>query len=285
MALVAITSILAGFILKPQPASADPGLQRMVYEVYAGGIHAVQAELTIDTRKPDRYDLNLFAKTRGLLGSLAPWHGTFESHGWVMSDGAFRPEQHKSTANWREEVEIKDYLYNKDGTFKQLLITDEHSDAEPRDVDQALTDGTVDALTAALQVFEAYNKTGQCTGESEVFDGKRRFKQVFNHQGQEDLTASKYNIYEGPSALCAVEVVPIAGEWHKKPRGWMSIQEQGRDRGLLPTVWVAQMTENAPAIPVKIKVKTAYGTLFMHLAEYQSAETLLVAEKRITEDE
>ena len=63
----------------------------------------------------------------------------------------------------------------------------------------------------------------------------------------------------------------------------MSIQEQGRERGTMPTVWLGKIAKNAPAIPVKIRVKTAYGTLFMHLAEYQNEGQIIVAEKRVTE--
>jgi len=257
--------------------------QQLVYEVYAGGIHAVQGKLDIDLRKANRYDMTMYAKTRGFLGSVAPWEGTFESHGW-LKNGQFRPQKHQSTASWRKEVDIKEYLYNKDGSFKSLKITDEHSKAEPRKVDGELTNGTVDALTATLQVLKNYNETGKCEGSSEVFDGKRRFRQMFKHEGMVTLEPSKYNIYGGPAAKCVVEVVPVGGEWHKKPRGWMSIQEQGRERGTMPTVWIAKMSKNGPAIPVKVRVKTAYGTLFMHLAEYQSADTILVAEKRVTED-
>ena len=257
----------------------------MVYEVYAGGIHAVQGRLDMDMRKPGRYDFIMQATTRGFLASMIPWKGTFQSHGWKLKGNKLQPQMHQSTASWREEIDIKKYLYNKNGTFKALHITDQHSDNELREVDDELTNGTVDTLTAALQVFEHYSETGKCEGESEVFDGKRRFKQIFTHQKNVELTKSKYNIYEGPAAECTVEVVPISGAWHKKPRGWLSIQEQGREKGTMPTVWIAQMSENGPAIPVKIRVKTQYGTLFMHLAEYESADTILVAEKRVKEQE
>ena len=241
--------------------------------------------MDIDLRKKGRYDLIMNAKTRGFLGSLIPWEGTFESHGWVLKGGKYQPQKHQSTASWRKEVDIKEYLYNKNGSFKSLKITDEKRDAELREVEDEVTNGTVDALTATLQVLKHYNENGKCEGSSDVFDGKRRFKQIFKHEKSVTLEKSKYNIYGGPAAECIVEVVPVNGAWHKKPRGWLSIQEQGRAKGTMPTVWVAQMTEKGPAIPVKIRVKTEYGTLFMHLAEYQNADTILVAEKRVTEEE
>ncbi len=48
----------------------------------------------------------------------------------------------------------------------------------------------------------------------------------------------------------------------------------------MPTVWLAQLRNGAPAVPVKIRVKTAYGTLFMHLAEYRDGERTVTAETR-----
>lgn len=255
----------------------------MVYEVYAGGIHAVQAKLDMDLRKKDRYDLVLNAHTRGFLGSLAPWKGTFESHGWILSpeEADYRPELHKSTTTWRDETEIKEYKYTRERQFNGLLITDHEKPTHEKKVEDELTQGTTDALTAALAALQAVSKGQECHSTSEVFDGKRRFEMKFNHQGYEELVPSRYNIYGGTAAKCTVEVVPIAGAWHSKPRGWMSIQEQGRERGTMPTVWMAQLEENAPAVPVKVLVKTEYGALFMHLAEYKNAEETLVAENRV----
>ncbi len=226
------------------------------------------------------------AHTRGFLASLIPWKGTFESHGWALKDKTenatqFRPEIHKSTTSWRKKIDIKEYIYNKDGTFKSLKITDEYHVGKAREVEKELTDQTTDVLSATLQVLSDYNKTGECKGQAEVFDGKRRFKQEFQHQQETELTSSKYNLFSGKAAQCSVEVTPIAGAWHKKPRGWLSIQEQGRDQGTMPTVWIGKINEDGPAIPIKVRIKTAYGTLFMHLAEYNNGDHTMVAEKRI----
>lgn len=253
----------------------------MIYEVYAGGIHAVQAKLELDIKADNQYDVVLGAKTRGFLGKLAPWHGTFESHGWVVSKDDYRPQIHKSTTTWRDETETKEYKYTKDRKFLGLITSDENSKPHKKDIDEALTDGTTDVLTAALMAMQDVGEGKDCNNSSEIFDGKRRYEMKFNHQGHEDLKASRYNIFEGPATKCTVEVKPVAGEWHKKPRGWMSIQEQGRERGTMPTIWMGRLSEDGPAVPIKILVKTKYGALFMHLAEYQKGKDIKVAEKRV----
>ncbi|MGB0719715.1 MAG: DUF3108 domain-containing protein [Bdellovibrionales bacterium] len=261
--------------------AAPESRQKLVYEVYASGIHAVQATLDLKISANNRYDIVLDAHTRGLLGKLAPWDGSFETHGWWDKNGDHKPQQHKSVGTWRGETQTKDYAYGRDGAFKSLTIIDDGQAPEIRAIEKEVTDDTIDALTAALKVFETYNQAGTCKGQSKVFDGKRSFTQQFVHKAAVRLEQSKYNIYTGPAAECTVEVTPLKGAWADKPRGWLSIQEQGRERGTLPTVWLASIEDGAPAVPVKIRVKTAYGTLFMHLAEYQSDGKFLVAEKRV----
>jgi hypothetical protein len=270
--------VLALFIPDGRAYASDQ-IQKMIYDVYAGGFHVVQADVTIDTSNSQHYELFMGAKTHGFLGKVAPWQGTFETNGW-KNGGDLQPQLHRSSAIWRGEEEIKSYNYSKDGGFQSLVIKDHDKPEETEDIDAALTQGTTDALTAGLLVFEQVARGEECTGSSEVFDGKRRFEQIFTYDETDDLSASKYNIYSGPAQKCTVEIKPISGKWHDKPRGWLSIQEQGRERGMMPTVWLANVKDGGPAIPVKIRVKTAYGTLFMHLAQYESGGNTVVAEKR-----
>ena len=259
------------------PAELASNIQTMQYQLYAGGINAVKASVDISYENKERYSLELFAETQGFLGSLVPWSGTFETHGWRLNDGSEKPELHKSTSTWDGEEDLKEYKYGKDGSFKSLKVVEAGEDKSPEDLDSELVQGTTDALTATLQAMKAVAEKGTCEGEDEVFDGKRRFKMVFRHKADDQLTPSKYNVYEGLAARCEVEVVPISGAWHKKPRGWASIQEQGREKGSLPTVWLASIDEEGPAVPVKLRVKTDYGTLFMHLVEYQNGDKQIKA--------
>lgn len=247
----------------------------MNFDVFAGGIHAVKSDMTLDYTTPGRYSMFFTAETRGLLGSLAPWTGTFESKGWTIKGGKRVVELHESIAMWQGEKEVKTYHYSKDGGFQDIITSYNHKKPKTETPDELLTKDTTDALTATILVLEKISKGGKCEGYSEVFDGKRRYGMLFKHTQYVMLEASRYNAYSGPAAECTVEVKPIAGEWHKKPRGWLSIQEQGRERGMMPTVWIAQVKPGAVAVPVRVRVKTAYGTLFMHMTRYESGDTVL----------
>lgn len=244
----------------------------MLYDVYAGGIHAVEATLDVELEKARRYRMEMRAHTRGFLAALAPWRGSFHTVGWWLKGGKLRPELHRSVSTWREDVEIKEYKYGKDGAFLGYRVEEEGKDKTPEKVDPVLTRDSTDALTATLLVMKKLAADGVCEGESEVFDGDRRYRLVFHDKGAVELKATRYNIYEGPATECTVEVEPMQGHWHKKPRGWLSIQEQGRKQGMLPTVWMAKMAQDAPAVPVKVRVKTDYGTLFSHLTGYENGE-------------
>lgn len=245
----------------------------MGYSVYAGGLHALDATLDIDLTKNERFSVKLFAKTYGLLGRLAPWFGTFETHGWFnKSNGSAHPQMHKSSTTWKDDLEVKEYKYNKDGSFKEYLVTDEHSDAEKREVESELTHQTTDILSATLEMMAQIAAGQKCEGKSEIFDGKRRYRLVFDHKKEVELKKSKYNIFEGNAVECTIRVEPMGGKWHKKPRGWFAIQEQGREKGKMPTIWLANMDKSAPAIPVKVRAKTSYGTFFLHLTKYEGAD-------------
>ena len=263
----------------PPVAAMSEHEQKMTYEVYAGGINAVEAELDVAYESKERYHMSLAAQTRGFLRKLAPWSGIFETKGWRKEDGGEAPEMHRSSATWRDEEEVKEYSYGKDGSFKGLRVIEEGEDKSEK-IDDELTQGTTDALTAMLEVMKKISADGVCEGNSEVFDGDRRFELIFVHEADEVLEATDYNVYNGPAVRCTVEVKPISGKWHTKPRGWLSIQEQGREKGMLPTVWMAKIDDHGPAVPVKVRVKTDYGTLFAHLIAYKNG----VKEFKIAED-
>lgn len=282
-----LLAIIFSILLLPLTAMADDTkLQRAVYDVYAGGFHVVKADLDIDLREANRYRMELTANTRGFIGKVAPWEGTFTTMGWYdAKTKSATPEMHKSWAHWKDEDEIKEYQYNRDGTFKEYRVTDKHHERELRESPKELSDNTTDVMTAALEIMNTMPESGKCEGESEVFDGKRRFKMMFEDEGMTELKQSRYNIYSGPAVKCIVRVEPLGGAWHKKPRGWMSIQEQGKENGKMPTIWMANLTEGAPAVPVKVMVRSNYGALVMHMTRYENGGQTILAEKQVDDDE
>lgn len=251
-------------------------VQHIKYSVYAGGLHALDVNLITDLSDEEQYNTVMTAKTFGLLGKLAPWEGEFFTTGWKGQ--LFQPQNHTSTTIFRGESETKTYSYNKDGSFKQYSET-ENGKETIKDRDAALTQNTVDILTATLNTMRGISAGQECKSGQEIFDGKRRYKLIFEQKRETTFDKSRHNVYAGKAIECTALVEPIAGKWHEKPRGWASIQEQGRAKGSLPTIWFAVVEEGQPAIPVKVRVKTDYGTLFMHLTKYKGASKSMKLDK------
>lgn len=249
-------------VFHPVTAFSEERAYTYYYEVYAGGIHAVETKLTM---KFDDDDYNVFmeAGTRGWLKALAPWDGTFESAG-AKKDKDFFPTFHKSVATWAGEEEINDFKY-KDGNLVSFMIDEYDKEPDYPELDPKLTLNTTDILSAALKMMQNVGGGTPCDSKADIYDGKRRFEVSFKDRGEEIMPQSRYNGFAGTARVCEVEVTPKGGQWHNKPRGWLSIQEQGRQLGSLPIVWLAKMDNHGYAIPVKVQVKTEYGTLMMHL--------------------
>ena len=147
--------------------------------------------------------------------------------------------------------------------------------------EKSLSEQTTDVMSAAFSMMQAIPKNGKCEGSSEVFDGKRRFKLVFANEGEVELKPSRYNIYAGKAVKCEVRVTPAGGKWREKPRGWMTIQEQGQQNGKLPTLWMAQLAEGQPAVPVKALLRSNFGAMVMHMTRYDNDGKALLAKKQV----
>jgi len=252
--------------------AAQNETQMMTYDVYAGGIHALDASLTITTNAKN-YDTELNSATHGFLHTLAPWSGMFSAKGNVGENGTPYPLEHVSSSTWKKETEEKQYTYDGKGHFLSYKVTETEDgnvkDKTPDKVDPDLTKDTTDILSATLNLLMMLPEKPECSGESLIFDGDRNFKLAFKETTPETLKKTRYNIYEGETISCQVEVIPDKGKWRKKPRGWLSIQEQGRKKGSLPVIWLGKMDGAQNYIPVKVRVKTDYGTLFLHLTSYK----------------
>lgn len=266
--------LLCAFLVFPVPLAKAGEVRRMTYDVYAGGIHAMDATLIIE-KSTNSYTLKLSAATQGLLGSLAPWSGEFFSNGVIGAKGMIYPKIHTSKSVWKKKVETKTFTYDGKGHFKSYKVMEGDTDKTPDSLDKELTIGSTDVLSATFHMMQNLPQKNTCAGSDLIFDGDRNFTFAFHDPQPDPLKKNDYNVYDGSSVSCVAEVTPKGGKWRKKPRGWLSIQEQGRQKGGLPTVWFGQpdikaVKEGVTAayVPVKIRVKTNYGILFMHLTSY-----------------
>lgn len=248
----------------------SPSASRVLgYDLYAGGLHALDA--TIDVKEEaGRYNIDLKSRTVSGFRIVAPWSGQFTTEGWLTKDGR-QPENHKSISKGSEKTKVKTYKYGKNGDLISFSSLENEADKTPNPIDKTLTpSGLVDVLTATLQAADRVGAGKGCAGSALIFDGDRNFTLSFKDAGLEQLEGSKFNVYGGEAYACTFSMEPGKGKWKKKLRGWMMLQDQSRKQGSEPTVWFAKPDPAGPYVPVRLQVKSNYGTLLLHLSSFTS---------------
>jgi Protein of unknown function (DUF3108) len=236
------------------------------YDVYAGGIKALNAELTLDLERR-AYDLELKAQTQGFIGSLFPWRADYTTSGHAEK-GMLIPSLHTASSTWREARSTMEMTYDPIG---RLLKTSKADDNGKREVnrapDPALTRDSVDLLTGTLMLLQTARRTSQCKGSFPVFDGKRRFEVKLKDEGKEMLPKSRYSAFSGEALKCTLNVTPLAGFTKKdEKRGWLAVQNHTQEHHMPPTLWLARLENKGPVVPVRMEIRSAYGAVVAHLS-------------------
>lgn len=259
-------NILYAFLLALLPITAHASEPlKVTYGLYAGGFNVVEIDGTYTLSK-NKYDLEMDLKTAGVLGRLAPWAGIIKTSG-INKGVKSIPLEHSFASTWRSETETTTYTFKKDGSLESAFLVE--GGEAPKDKtpnDEVLKGNPIDMLSA---MFRAMNNPS-CETTQPGFDRKRRFDMAFRSKGFDVLEQSRYSVFSGEAEICEIEIVPVAGKWREKPRGWMSIQGQAKENGQLPRLWFGKVRDNMPPIPVRFLIKTNYGTMIMHLKGIES---------------
>lgn len=252
----------------PYPAAATPGQMQKTslrYDIYAGGFRALNASLEMDMNK-QAYDMKLEAETQGLIGSLFPWKGTYNTSGH-SEKGALIPTVYTERSSWRQSLKVTEMSYAPNGRVLKSTTQSDGRTTTNRNIDNTVAGNAVDLLTGALVMFQHVKNTHKCEGKFPVFDGKRRFNITLTDDGKEVLAASKYSRFEGEALRCTLKVEPVAGFVKKdQKRGWMAVQNHTEEHNKLPTIWLAPAGDNGQVIPVRMEIASEYGSVVAHLA-------------------
>lgn len=246
----------------------EPKKLGLTYDVYAGGFKALSALLDMDL-DPKAYDLSLKAKTQGTIGSLFPWEATYATSG-LAKNGSPVPTMHTSRSSWKKDEKVTEMQFSPKGDVLKTTTHENNKTKVKKDFDPALTADAVDMLTGALQMFQHTGQTSKCEGSFPVFDGKRRFNITLQDDGVETLAKSKYSAYRGDTLRCTLKVEPVAGfKKDDAKRGWMAVQNHTEARKKPPTIWMAQLEEKGPMVPVRMEIASSYGSVIAHLTGMQ----------------
>ncbi|MDD9901260.1 MAG: DUF3108 domain-containing protein [Alphaproteobacteria bacterium] len=242
----------------------DSGRMGLNYDIYAGGFKALYAHLDMDIDKK-AYDLALTAETQGFIGKLFPWKGDYTTSG-KTDDGTLIPSLHTSTSSWRKKVKITEMHFNPKGKVLKTSTQVKGHNKIDRNIRPELAADAVDMLTGVLMLFQQTKNAEKCEGSYPVFDGKRRFNVVLKDAGIDTIRKTKYSQFSGDAMKCTIRVEPVAGfKRVDSQRGWMLVQNHTEERDKPPTIWLAQIADNGPVVPVRMEIKSEYGAVVAHL--------------------
>jgi len=263
--LVLIVFTIAASAVVNGTYAASAVNERLAYQVYGGGLRLLGAELMI-FQDQNSYQMQVNAQTSGFARFISAWRGTIVSEGRVTSAGQLMPEFHESLSVWRDNTAVRQFHYDPQGAVRSLSLREHGQDITTEEL-RTLGDNTIDIFTMALRVMNQANTNGRCDSQATVYDGKRRFIMSISHEGQEQMQASRQNIYSGPAIRCRVQIEPDGGEWAERLRGWMLLAESGRDPADAPLIWLAPLREGGLYLPVRMRVQSQYGAFLVHLAD------------------
>jgi Protein of unknown function (DUF3108) len=257
----------AALLLAAAPGTVRADPLNASYQVFFGGLHVLDAEANWE-RGLESYRISGKAQSQGFIGWLYPWHGTTESRGLIAA-GKVIPQSHENRGTNSEGDKLVLLTYGPEGDIADTLVQPEPEWEERHPLPADAGRGTLDPLSVIAGLSELLEKNGRCEGSFPVFDGKRRYDLTVSDSGTADLEATDYSIFAGEARACRLDYQLLGG--HRIERSKYAATARER------IVWVGRPSKDAPLIPVRLQIDTAYGTVMGHLTGFaqgpQVAET------------
>lgn len=235
----------------------EPGRVELVYAVYAGGFHVLDAQ-AYHQRNGEHYEIGAGARTEGFIDWLFSWQGTTVSTGTLEGQSAI-PERHENWGQYNESERRVLVTYDKNGDVQSVVRDPEPNWEKFYPLPDDAPKGTIDPLSLIAQMTARFGSGGSCDGEFSIFDGKRRYDLYTTDKGIEELPDNGYSIYRGPALKCRIEYKMLGGNRKEVS----DVAKSARDRD----IWVARVIDGAPHIPVRVQVETSFGPIIGHLTE------------------
>lgn len=223
------------------PAQPAPNVVRASYAAYARGLNVLNLDVEYAITPRD-YRVRLAHRTAGTLGALFRGEQETRVEGRFVGDRP-APVRFFSTGHFRGRPRVTQIDYaGGNPVIRQLLPVNEE-EREP--VPEAQQAGTVDSISAMVQLLRQVNATGRCDGRATTFDGRRLSALTARTVGQEVLEPTSRSSYSGPALRCDFEGRQLAG--------FRTDADPAEARRLRPgTAWFARPTPKGPLMPVRV---------------------------------
>jgi len=259
----AFCSLVALFSLSlPLVSAAAEEAQSLAYEVWFGGLKALEADSRI-MRHKESYRVTLSARTKGMVGWLYPYELELETVG-ARQSAEHSPRQFNSKSRSSDETKKLAIHYDEDGGI-EVRREPASKNPDSKALPAEMTHETLDPVSAMLTVIASASRAASgdgCQGLARVYDGKRRYDLWARPAGTTTLKANSYNVYSGPATLCRLTLQPLAG-FKKEKRLALRMPRE-------ITLWLAPIGNGGALLPVRLEGESSFGGLVAHLVGAKS---------------
>jgi len=247
--LCACACATATSISAAEPGSGHGKDYRFGFEGYFGGFKIGAGEGHLHWGDA-RYTMDFKARSAGMLDWVMQIDQTAESSGHIAGlPVAEHHRNHNADGDKQSWIEL---AFSPDRV--DIVNAKPHPKTEKTrsPIPPELNKGVVDPLTAILSLGLTSAAANRCEGNVPVFDGRRRYDTVLTDAGRET--------YQGPAGerealICAFSFVRLAG-YKAKAKRW---------KGITGKVWLQNLADGLPLLPVRVQVETSYGTALIHM--------------------
>lgn len=251
----------------PPPIPVLPPLYT-TYDIYVGGIHLVEARTWFE-EQGDHYHAIVRANTHGFWGKLFPWNTVLDAHGLISGD-QLKPQEFFTRDEWSHKPKITKLHFDGKGGVEPEFDPPNH-DENREIVTPEQKQGSLDPITALLQMLAHVAVYSSCNVTVPIFDGKRRFDITGKDDGTGTTQGEDYGVYSGKARLCSADFKMISGEWKDREHAhfWQKTEtESGREPF---HIWLASPVADEPEMPVRMETGSIAGLVVVHLSSWRYA--------------
>jgi hypothetical protein len=243
-----IAGLLASVLAAGDGAGAgEPENFAFGFEAYYSGLLVAKGESILHWSE-GRYAVGFKARSAGILD----WFVSFDedAHAVGRIGKGITPER------FRSRNKVKDRRMELRFTANEVTIVDARpdpaTDEDATPVPAAMRVGSLDPLSAVLALGVRTGTTGQCNSVVPVYDGRRRYDTVLEPR---DTVTYNGPLGQASTLVCNFRFIRRAG-YPEEASQWA---------GVTGAVWLQQLAEGLPMMPVRMEVETRYGTGYVHM--------------------
>ena len=265
--LVLLLALLPAVARGGVPAVADA---RLDYQAYAHGLPVLRMRVAL-ALWPGGYQVQLRYRTVGLVGFF--YRGGQEDQvAGVWHDGRPAPRLYRADGVWHGTPHRLTMAYDDGRPELRTVLPPIRAQREP--VPAAAQRGTVDTLSALVDLLRQIASTGGCTDRVRTFDGRRLSVIAARDAGTTVLPRRSGAVFAGPALRCDFTGRMLAG--------FLYGQQQHDSRPLHGSAWFAPLVPGGPLWPVRLRFQTDwFGDVTMVLTASQAAVPALTADRTI----